>query len=265
MSMSGLIDFWRSYDPKIPPFIHPEDSKNLGGMQRRFDFDVYNFDTFIASKRFGNSSDNRFHLSLLPTPYAGPISRADIVLLQLNPGFHYTDFYAEYRVPRFAEMKRRAIRQDLDDGDFPFIYLDPEWCWHAGFTYWEGKFRNILQQLAEKRFNHDYIAALRELSSRLLCLELVPYHSPSFHANMRMMLKLPSTKIMRDFVKNDIEPSALRGEKVLIVMRQARSWDIKSNSSKVFVYSRGEARGAHITTHSPPGIAVLNRLLQARS
>jgi len=47
-------------------------------------------DRFIASSRF-NPDDRDFHFSLLPSPYVGNLSRADILLLLLNPGFKPAD------------------------------------------------------------------------------------------------------------------------------------------------------------------------------
>jgi hypothetical protein len=259
-----IVEFWNICEIDKAPFVHPKDKEQLHDLKEKFDFDNHDLETFILSSRFGNFTDNRFHLSLLPSPYIGSIASADVVILQLNPGFNFSDFYAEYSVSSFRKMKERTLRQDFFGVEFPFIFLDPQFCWHPGFLYWERKFRKILRQLAERRFNGNYRCALKELSRRLLCLELVPYHSANFDVDMKKIEKLPSTIIMKHFVKNEIEPSALQGEKVLIVMRQAMTWKVNSSMPNVFVFAANQARGAHLTITddgSGSGAAILNRLL----
>ena len=190
VGVKELVDFWSCCDLHNPPHLHPEDKERLGSLERRFDFLRYDFQSFISSRRFGNFKDHRFHLSLLPVPYTGAIGRADIVILQLNPGLSFSDFYAEYQVPFFRDLRKRSLRQDLDQVEFPFITLDPEYCWHPGFSYWERKFRKILSEFASKE-NCSYRSALKELSQRLLCLELFPYHSPEFGSNIKELMTFP--------------------------------------------------------------------------
>ena len=74
---------------------------------------IGSFEAFIGSERFGDHTDHRFHLSLLPVPYVGDLARADIFLLQLNPGFSLSD-YQELRVPSFKRHLERNLRQELE-------------------------------------------------------------------------------------------------------------------------------------------------------
>lgn len=76
-------------------------------------------------------------------PYVGDLHRADIFLLHLSPGFHFTDYYAEWEVPTFRRRLIRNLRQELDGLEFPFVFLDPEFCWHPGFRWWEEKLRDV--------------------------------------------------------------------------------------------------------------------------
>src|SRR5690242_4396136 len=101
-----LINFWRQCELTSAPFAHPDDLPVLrqnGG--RLIDAERVNFDAFIAGRRFGDFKDHRLHLSLLPIPYEGDLARAEIVILLLNPGFSYADYWAETNVSKF--LKRR--------------------------------------------------------------------------------------------------------------------------------------------------------------
>ncbi|HKB89229.1 MAG TPA: hypothetical protein VKC60_01800 [Opitutaceae bacterium] len=97
-----------------PPFIHPED---LPAMQSHAAELVTapstNFRQFLVSKCFGDFNDHRFHFSLLPIPYLGDLNRADIFILQLNPGFNLINYHAEWNVPAFRRRVERSLRQEL--------------------------------------------------------------------------------------------------------------------------------------------------------
>ena len=81
------------------------------------------FAAYVSGPRFGNHNDFRFELSLVPVPYAGDLSRSDIFLLQLNPGFNLVDYYGESRMAGFRARLRRNLYQELDGVEFPFPFL----------------------------------------------------------------------------------------------------------------------------------------------
>src|SRR5712675_2824963 len=89
------------------PFVHPED---LPAMQQHaaelLALPAANFEQFLTSQRFGDFSDHRFHFSLLPIPYLGDLNRADIFILQRNPGFNLNNYYAEWQRARFPPQGR---------------------------------------------------------------------------------------------------------------------------------------------------------------
>jgi hypothetical protein len=37
------------------------------------------------------------------------------------------------------------IQQDFSGVDFPFLWLDPNLSWHAGFQWWEKNFELLLK------------------------------------------------------------------------------------------------------------------------
>ena len=254
-----FITFWRHCRLTARPFAHPDDLLILRQRDGRFiDSEPSNFDTFVAGPRFGNFDDHRLHLSLLPLPYDGDLRHAEIVIFLLNPGFSYCDYWAETRIPAFRQRKKNNLRQSFQGVEFPFWELDPQFCWHGGFVWWEKKLRNVAKIIAARKFGGRYLDALRDLSRKLACIELVPYHSQSFRAH-ELVEKLPSVKMVRKFVRESLVPDASAGRRTLIVTRQAKAWGLRPVTGKVVVYEGGETRGASLSPNSRGGKAILRR------
>jgi hypothetical protein len=252
-----LIKFWQGCKLDAPPFVHPEDLSILRRKYGRLiDAESVNFDAFIAGPRFGDFNDHRLHLSLLPVPYEGDLNRAEIVILLLNPGFSYGDYWAETNRPEFRQRLKDNLRQSFDGVEFPFLELDPQFCWHGGFVWWEKKLRNVITQIAAKKYEGRYLDALRDLSGKLACVELVAYHSPSFRAHA-VIDQLPSVKIVRKFVRESLGPAANEDKRTVIVTRQAKAWGLPLGAKNVVTYKGGETRGASLSPKSPGGKAIL--------
>jgi hypothetical protein len=253
---SALIDFWRRCKLVAPPFAHPDDLPFLRSSKgRHIDEEPRDFAGFVSGPRFGDFQDTRFHLSLLPSPYAGDLDAAEIVVLLLNPGFSFTDYYAETRVPECRRRLQRTLAQDLKGVEFPFMWLDPEYCWHSGFVWWERKLREIISRIAREKFHNRYLDALRDVSRRLAHLELVPYHSPSFRAHS-LIDHLPSAKAARCFVREILAKSG-NGHKTFILTRARARWGLPEGSENLVIYEGGLTRGASLGSNSPGGRAIL--------
>jgi hypothetical protein len=256
---SDLINFWRRCNLTKPPFAHPDDLpflRRYGG--RYIDDEPKDFGAFISGSRFGDFTDKRFHLSLLPVPYGGNLRAADIVLLLLNPGFSFTDYYAETHMPEFRRRLEQTLAQDFEDTEFPFVWLDPKYCWHGGFGWWEGKLREVITIIAKEKFKGRYFDALRDVSKRLAHVELVPYHSSSFNAH-RLIEDLPSVHAARRFAQEALVQAANRGDKTIIVTRQAASWRLPQGTHNLVVYEGGHTRGASLGAKTGGGQAILGR------
>jgi hypothetical protein len=258
---NDLVEFWRKCKLKKPPFFHPADRAALWQKNGRFiETDVLNFDSFIAGPRFGGSDDNLLHLSLRPVPYLGNLARAKIFILLLNPGLEYADYWAEdERQPReFRERLESNLRQSFDGVKFPFFKLDPQFCWCSGFKWWEGKLRETIRRIAKER-NTKYFEAMRDLSGKLACLELVPYHSSSFRSHA-LLKDLESVKMATKFVETILIPKAEAGKCTLIVTRRVKDWGFSRSvkkSENIVIYRGGETRGASLGPKSSGGKAIL--------
>ena len=149
-----MVKFWRACPLAGPPFVHPEDIPILGPSASGFlaHRDTH-FRQFLAGPRFGDPDDDRFHFSLLPVPYMGDLQRADIFLLLLNPDFNVADYYAEWNVPDFRWRMERNLYQRLKGVKFPFLFLDPELCWHPGYRWWERKLRDVAVDSCQRKIS----------------------------------------------------------------------------------------------------------------
>ncbi len=264
MSINSLVAYWKEFlrETKGPPYIHPKDNEHLTRyFRRRLDvMEPLNFDKFVQGSQFGTTNDeSRFQFSLLPVPYVGDLGRADVFILMLNPGFETVDYWGEYESRAFRQALERNLKQHRRGTEFPFLGLDPRFCWHSGYVYWEGKLRGIIRALAAEK-NLRYRDALKVVSKRIACVELVPYHSAHFGGGA-LAKRLPSAQIAQQWVENALVPRARRGEVLIVATRKIKEWGIKKLSGRIVCYEGWQTRGAHLTPNSLGGRAILNRLL----
>jgi hypothetical protein len=191
------------------------------------------------------------HVGLLPRPYSGRLATAKIFLLMLNPGLQPLDYYAEEK--RFV---RRSIVRDIHQklrGKYPFPSLNPKMSWLGGARYWRPRLRDHIVSLM--RGKSSYQDASSELSKLICVLQLVPYHSPSFGTPNRIVKKLKSTELMKQFVHHVVLPEAKRGKALVIVTRKAKNWGIRS-AKNVIVYKGSESRAGYLSKRSRGGKAI---------
>jgi hypothetical protein len=172
---------WRSL-PAEAPFVLPGDELAIEAFNRRA------------------TEDHRVHLELLPEPFFGS-QDAPVVVLGLNPGFDPRDEEA-HRTPRFEQAMRRNLAHE--HGPFPFYYLDPAVADTPGGAWW---LRRLRQPIA--------VAGLDVVASRILCVELFPYHSRRYGR----VPPLPSQGYGFHLVAQ-----ALRRNALVVAMRSWRLW-----------------------------------------
>jgi hypothetical protein len=176
----------------------------------------------------------------------------------LNPGLGPGDYFGEYQISGFRDVILSNLKQDFSDKYLPFLFLDPQYSWHGGFTWWHSKFAGVIKELA--RIRHLTFAAARsELGRSLACIELFPYHSHSFSDAGGWIRDLPSVQLARNYVHDFVMPRVRQKEAIIIVTRQVRVWDLHPGEG-VIVYSPIEARAAHLTPNSPGGRAIITHL-----
>ena len=259
--LPDFVKFWRQFVPSQAPFIHPKDHDVLSRSKCLPDGDEpTDHESYVGSIRFGEPNDKRFHLSLLPVPYVGDVANADIVILLLNPGFHHSEYWAETAVPGFGDRLIRNLRQEFSAGESPFFCLDPQFCWYSRFHWWEKKLRRVISTIAEQKFKGSYRDAMGDLSRRLACIELVPYHSSSF-GNHKLIADLPSARLAREFVSKHLLGSSGEPGKTVIVTRQVKGWSLHGSKdvANLVVYEGGHTLGASLGPGSLGGKAILRQ------
>lgn len=260
----SLPAFWSEYlrARSKPPFVHPQDQKYFDSIdywsKHPDSQNELTFQQYIRSHRFGDFKNGDFHLSLQPVPYAGNLRRAVVLILLLNPGFAHNDYYTEYCSSDFIERLDQNMRQDFRGVEFPFLYLDPSYCWTSGFQWWERKLRKVIDELARRCFRSYYCHALRFAARRLASIELIPYHSNNFK-EAGLINRLPSARIARSAAEGFARTARDR-KMCVVVTRQIAAWNLANVSDRIVCYSPTEARGAHLTPQSKGGKVILNKL-----
>jgi hypothetical protein len=260
--MTELLTAWRHWEPKAPPYILPGDETVLCPLNRnarsRRSVLHDSWREYVGAPNFGAAATEHFHLGLLPVPFAGALRTARVVILLLNPGLLPIDHFAEATVPAFRARLLANLRQDFSDHDHPFLYLDPTFAWHPGFGWWHAKLRGVIGALAS-HWNMSFAQARHVVSQHLAMLELVPYHSERFRLSPRLLGRLLSATLAREYVRDVLAPKAAMGRALLVIGRQARVWQI-APSENVVVYSGAEARAAHLTLKSEGGRRIVEAL-----
>ncbi|HEY3295665.1 MAG TPA: hypothetical protein VGL38_09505 [bacterium] len=147
MPVHQLVYAWRQCPLTSAPFLLPQDSVLLDLQYDRCVTTCTSFDEYIRSDAFGQESDHTAHLGLIPTPYMGDLSRADIFVLMMNPGLSAADYYAEEHDAALQSALECNLRQQRLDRAYPFIWLNPAFAFHGGFRFWEGKQRRSYIEL----------------------------------------------------------------------------------------------------------------------
>lgn len=257
MDEHQLVTKWRQCPTDASPYLFPGDDFLMEGPTKDRFVSLYDsFDEFADSEDFGLRRNPRLHLGLLPIPYIGHLRKAIIFVLMLNPGLAPGDYFAEQSVEKYRGALIRSLRQENSDDEYPFFFLDPQFAWHPGFEYWEGKFHSITRALATRE-GTTYQTALSFLAKNLACLELMPYHSKSFRAHS-LLGRLHSTRAMIDYVQTVLVPRAQSGKALIVVARDASFWELPEHDN-IVVYEGYEARSAHLTFNSRGGRAIARR------
>jgi hypothetical protein len=251
--MNELVNAWRNCTFDEVPYLYSEDEYGFSSLLSGKTTAYQSFGEYTRSSSFGQRNDKKLHLGLLPQPYIGNISQATVFILMLNPGLHSGDYYAE-NDPKFRKLLLKNIRQENLDPEYPFIYLNPAFSWHPGFEYFHTRFRFLAQELEPKV--GSYQKALSVLAQNIACLELLPYHSPSF-GSVSLLGKLPSTIAMLKFAKEELSGRAKRNEVLLIVTRSVRYWGL-SEHENIILYKGSEPRSGYLTSKSR--MKILERL-----
>lgn len=216
----------------------------------------------IDDPLFGAATDHRLHVNLVPQPFVGDPLRASVVVLLLNPGLAPLNY--------FAEMTHKGFRQALWDNltgarskqRYPFLYLDPEWAWTGGYSWWTRKLSSVISEISREG---NRLEAQRRLAKRLAAIELIPYHSKTSPRRLPKGQVLPSQELAMAFVHDRVLPRVRNGDTSLIVARQSGSWGFAKGEHDelmgLLVHGQHESRGSHMSINTRAGQLLLRALM----
>lgn len=161
------------------------------------------------------SSLHSFNLDFPPPAYIGDIDRAPVVLLEANGGYDPGRTPREFRDPSFVTTYLDLLHNPRS--------VDP-----ASIAPYYGQ-RNYSRLIA---------------AGQLVLVNAVAYRSKGIStepANKGLAEKLVSTRIHRNWLRKELLPAALRGERLVIAHRNGL-WKLKS--------SEGPMHGVIFTTNA---------------
>lgn len=258
MTTEELIKFWDKSNFVEGTKIHKEDYEFV---KDNLVTNCKDFNSYI-SYYFDNPEDSNFHSNLWPSPYCGDIRKAKIFVLGLNPGFDCDYFYEEN--PEIAKVLEKTLAQDLDSEEYPFFVLNPKYSWIGGSKYWLQKLNGIVEE-AKKSTGKTTSQVLKKISENVAALELVPYHSKTFKYSKYE--KLPSVKMMLNFINEVVIPGVESGKYTLIILRkwsdlQKRNLIKETKAENFIAYPPRLSQAASLGTNSTGGKAIYKAIFE---
>ena len=257
MSWKTIVKFWNDLPLEEAPYIHPFDQPRIVAISKTKKYSTTSFDQFLTTKQFGGKS-TALELGLFPQPYAGDLERAELLILLLNPGLDPTDPWGEFNNKEFRNLLERNLKQDsLSGEEYPFIWLNPNLCWHSGFRYWFRKLHDVINFISQHdpAFEGSFLQAMKDVSRRIASVELFPYHSMQF--DHKPLLTLPSCETAKQFARQ----AAKSGVRT-VVTRGVSDW-VLTGLPNVIEYEAKHWRGAHMGPNTPVGKEILTRVKQS--
>ncbi|MEN7547845.1 hypothetical protein AAG747_07990 [Rapidithrix thailandica] len=258
MCAIDIINYWRNLDINNDNYLHNDDIDIL----QNVDQVNLNFQQYVENPNnlFGNNF--QLHTGLMPVPYTGNLRDARIYLLMVNPGFHHNDYYSENSVIEYRTALARNLRQENLDENFPFLYLNPQFCHTSGGEYWLKKFNSLIEGLKDRLGNNYSYDNILSLISRNICiLELFPYHSINFKLSQRVINNCPSVKRIRQFVDSIINNN--ERDILIACLRQPNNWGInENNNDHLYILPPHQRQSASLKTSGTLGSMILNRLIE---
>jgi hypothetical protein len=244
--MNDLVKFWRSAKLSGEIIKHPSDVI----ASNRIHPSILDYKGYTEAFKNDELDEHLFHLSLIPKPYSGDLDNADIFILLLNPGLHAADFKLEFENKEYRDALVSVIEQDCTK----HLNLDPTWAWTSGFSWWEGKFRPLVQSFIRDDPSRTYFDTLTEITKRIAWIELVPYHSKSFRGGCNLASSNAAKKFVHELVDQE--------DRLVIVTRKVTDWGFggADETDNLVLYNSGEARGASLGPNSRGGQRIRQRL-----
>jgi hypothetical protein len=231
-TMSALLNNWSAWTPPASGhMVHKEDQPAIGALPTGKIAPQRTWSQYVSAPDFGRD-DKQLQLQLLPIPFLGNVANAKVIILLQNPGLAPSDYFAELERKDFRGRLEANLRGDLHEHEFPFLFLDPDLAWHAGFTWWHRKLQPVIAAVAEKLESKGRPTTLRAarqaLARHVAAIELLPYHSKTGVLSSSQIGRFASVTWAREHVRDVLSSAKID----VIAMRQIRLWDPQNEFAK---------------------------------
>lgn len=177
--MSTYKNPWKSL-PSLAPYVLAEDLELIK--------DHKNYPTL--------------HLDTLPEPFIGGL-KAEVVLLNLNPGFHQSDVDMNMKSGLFIDMVRK---NHINPDSSEFYYFSEGLDFTEGYKWWHKRFKALI----------SYGISEKILAEKIMCIEYFPYHSVNYnHIDTLLPSQIYAFQLARE---------AIHQNKMIIIMRYKKGW-----------------------------------------
>jgi hypothetical protein len=153
------------------------------------------------------TNSHEFVLDALIGPWMGPLRTAPVVLLTLNGGIG-DGGEVERREASFPDARAWMAKNLEGNSSLPSFATNP-----GGRRWTEGK-------LAQ--FGLSYESA----ASKVSFVNLIAYRSKNGAKDMRMADRLPSSLMLKSWMRDTLFPEAEAGRRIVVCLRSARPWGL---------------------------------------
>lgn len=202
----------------------------------------------------------KFHLNLIPEPYAGDIRRAPVVILMKNPGFD-DHVYWEHEQEDYRKAMFANIRQDFSDGRPPFFSLRPEFSHMGNFRYFGRRLADLIEQFAEE--NHVSTQVALDVVARTICVVQMTGYTSKAPPSCDL---LHSATVVRRWVHEEVLPAVKNHDRSLLVMRAVGEWmkaydwqDLRAHCGPDLYLEEKNTRNPWFAPNSLQGQIILRR------
>lgn len=224
MRLGVLAEFWsshphRGFHPKDEPHIPPNQVIQWSVKEAKGGFQALRSDKSLQRKLHGN---------LFPLPYMGNLDQARVFILFGNPSLGARSYAHEHLNKYVVSLHIQNLKGNCKS----FMSLDPGLDGKGGNKYWRRVFKRLAKEIASaKRIDRDESYAL--IAERVAVLEACAYRSYRSPGNWTK--GIPSSKLIREFVDDNVLPRVATREALVLVWRRAGFWRVESDSSQIIV------------------------------
>ncbi len=183
-------------------------------------------------------SNHKIRYDFLPQPYAGSLETAEVVLLNLNPGFAGDEGETKQYEDRYF------FKANLDSLTFQtsFYFLESKFEHTPAYRWWHNHLKEVIN------------CWKAETTKRLMVIEYFPYHSQNYKPIGKRLFKNDNPMLPSQYYSFYLVRKAMHLHKKIIVMRSFRLWQeqIPELQEYKFTYKLGNPQNPCVSEKNMP-------------